>query len=93
MFCFLGVAASSLGIFWPRDWETAVSPGEVIKTYIEATEAAPVEGLHRDLSIYMHNSYLENEEGLEQFALLLQIGSGLLTLEVSLWMLATVVRF
>jgi hypothetical protein len=93
MFCFLGVAAASLGIFWPRGWETAVSPREVIETYIEATEAAPVERLHRDLSIYMSRSYLENEEGLEQFALLLQIASGLLTLEVILWMIATVVRF
>lgn len=93
MFCFLGAAASSLGIFWPRGWETAVSPREVLETYIEAAEAAPVEELHRDLSIYMHNSYLENEEGLEQFALLLQIASGLLTLEVILWMIATVIRF
>lgn len=93
MLCFLGVAVSSLGVFWPRGWETAASPREVIETYIEAAEAAPVEKLHRDLSIYMHNSYLENEEGLEQFGLLLQLASGLLTLEVTLWMIATVIRF
>jgi hypothetical protein len=41
----------------------------------------------------MHNSYLKNEEGLQQFALLLQIASGLLTLEVILWVTATVIRF
>lgn len=93
MLCFLGVAAASLGIFWPRRWESVVSPRRIIETYVEAAEAAPVERLHRDLSIYMHSSYLENEEGLEQFALLLQIASGLLTLEVVLWMIATVVRF
>jgi hypothetical protein len=93
MLCFLGVAAASLGIFWPRRWESAVNPRQVIETYIETAEAAPVEELHRDLSIYMHHSSLENEGGLEQFALLLQIASGLLTLEVILWMIATVVRF
>jgi len=93
MLCFLGVAVFSLGVFWPRGWETAASPMEVIETYIEAAEAVPVEKLHRDLSIYMHNSYLENEEGLEQFSLLLQLASGLLTFEVILWMIATVIRF
>jgi hypothetical protein len=40
----------------------------------------------------MHESSLENEEGLEQFALLLQIASARLTLEVVLWMIATVIR-
>jgi hypothetical protein len=93
MLCFLGVAAASLGIFWPRRWESAVNPRQVIVTYIETVEAAPVEELHRDLSIHMHNSYLDAEEGLDQFALLLQIASGLLTLEVILWMIASVVRF
>ncbi|HEX6455054.1 MAG TPA: hypothetical protein VF009_00880 [Solirubrobacterales bacterium] len=93
MLCFLGVAVSSLGIFWPRAWETAVNPREVMETYIEAGNAAPVEELHRDLSIYMHNSYLKNETDLEGFALLLQAASGLLTLEVVFWMIATVFRF
>jgi hypothetical protein len=92
MLCFLGASAASLGIFWPRPWESVVDPQDVIETYIEGNEAAPVEELHRDLSVYMRNSYLENEEGLEQFAVLLQIASGLLTTEVILWMIATVIR-
>jgi hypothetical protein len=93
MLCFLGVAAASLGIFWPRRWEGAVNPRQVIETYIETAEAARVEELHRDLSIYMHHSFLENEEGLEQFALSLQVASGLLTLKVILWVIASVIRF
>jgi hypothetical protein len=52
----------------------------------------PIEELHRDLSIHMHNSYLQNREGLDQLALLLQAASGLLALEVVLWMIALVVR-
>jgi hypothetical protein len=93
MLCFLGVAAASLGVFWPRRWESVVNPRQVIETYIETAEAAPVEDLHRDLSIHMHNSYLDAEEGLDKFALLLQIASGLLTLEVILWMIVSVVSF
>lgn len=69
MLCVLGVAAVSLGIFWPRRWESVVNPRQVIETYVESAEASPVEELHRDLSIYMHSSSLENKEGLEQFAL------------------------
>ena len=93
MLCFLGVAAASLGIFWPRRWESVANPQEVIDTYIEASEATSVEELHRELSIHMHDSYRDNDEGLDQFALLLQIASGLLTVEVILWMMATVFRF
>lgn len=93
MLCFLGVASASLGIFWPRKWESVVNPREVIDTYIEAVEAPPVGKVHRELAIHMHSSYRNNDEGLCQFALLLQVASGLLTLEVVLWMLAIVFRF
>jgi len=91
MASFVGVAASSLGIFWPRRWEIAISPREVIQTYVEAAEVSSVEEMHRDLSIYMHSGYLENEKSVEQFALLLQVASGLLTFEVMLLMMATVI--
>lgn len=92
MLCFAGATAACLATLWPRDWEVAASPREVIETYIEAADAGPVEKLHRDLSIHMHNSYLQNREGLEQFALLLQVASGLLALEVVLWLIAVVVE-
>jgi hypothetical protein len=92
MLCFAGVAAASLAVFWPRDWEVAANPREMIDTYIEAADAGLLEELHRDLSIHMHNSYLQNREGLDQLALLLQAASGLLALEVVLWMIALVVR-
>jgi hypothetical protein len=36
----------------------------------------------------MYSSYLKNREGIQQFAALLQISSGLLTLEVVLWIAA-----
>jgi len=91
LLCFVGVATASLGIFWPRKRETAAGPREVIETYIEAAEVAPVEKLHRDLSIHMHNSHLENREDVEQFALLLQVASALLTLEVILWLISIVI--
>ncbi len=85
---FVGVASVSLAILWPRRWEFTANPRDVIRTYIEADEPAPIEELHRDLSLHMHNSYVENREGLEQLAVFFQIASGLLTVEVILWIVA-----
>lgn len=44
--------------------------------------------IHRDLSIHMNKSYTANRVGVQQFAVLLQIASGLLTVEVILWIIA-----
>ena len=60
----------------------------MIQTYIEAEEPAPIDELHRDLSLHMHNSYVENRHGLEQLAVFFQIASGLVTVEVILWIVA-----
>jgi polyferredoxin len=89
---FVATAAAFLAILWPRKWEGAVNPREVIETYIESVELGPTEDLHRDLSLHMHRSYLENHEGLEQLALFLRLASGLLTLEVVLWVVAIALR-
>lgn len=85
---FVGVAVVSLAILWPRRWEFTANPRDVIQTYIEAREPAPIDELHRDLSLHMHNSYIENRGGLEQLAIFFQIASGLLTVEVVLWIVA-----
>jgi hypothetical protein len=85
---FAGVAVVSLAILWPRRWEFTANPRDVIQTYIEAEEPAPIEELHRDLSLHMHNSYIQNREGLEQLAIFFQAASGLLTIEVILWIIA-----
>ncbi|HXS33811.1 MAG TPA: hypothetical protein VN758_08585 [Solirubrobacterales bacterium] len=88
MIGFAGVAAISLAILWPRRWEFTANPRDVIQTYIEAENPALVEELHRDLSLHMHNSYIENRAGLEQLAIFFQIASGTLTVEVILWIIA-----
>jgi hypothetical protein len=93
LLCFVAVAAASLAILWPQRWEGKANPRDLIETYIESPQPAPIENLHRDLSLYMYDSYLENREGLDQFASLLQVASGLLTLEVILWMIALVITF
>jgi hypothetical protein len=85
---FLAMAATSLATLWPRKWEGAANPRQVIETYIESEEAMSLEDLHRDLSLHMSHSYLENHEGHEQLALFLRIGSGFLTLEVFFWVVA-----
>lgn len=88
MTTFVGAAVVSLAILWPRRWEFTANPRDVIQVYIEAEEPAPIEELHRDLSLHMHNSYLENRKGLEQLSVYFQIASGLLTVEVVLWVIA-----
>lgn len=86
--CFVAVAVASLAVLWPRKWESAANPRDVIESYIESEAPAHIENLHRDLSLHMHNSSLENQTGIEQFAVLLQIASASLTFEVVLWIAA-----
>lgn len=88
LICFIAVAVAALAVLWPRPWEGAASPREVIDAYIELAEIASVEELHRDLSLFLHSSYVENRVGLRQLAGLLQVASGLLTIEVALWIVA-----
>lgn len=85
---FVAVAATSLAILWPRRWEFTASPRDVIEGYIESSEPIRVEILYRDLSLRMHRSYLENHRGLERLAVSFQAASGLLTIEVVLWIAA-----
>ena len=85
---FVGVAVVSLAILWPRRWEFTANPRDVIETYIEADRPVSIEELHRDLSLHMHNSYADNRRGLEQLAIFFQLASGLLTVEVVLWIVA-----
>lgn len=89
---FVAVAAAALAILWPRSWEGAASPREVIETYIESLDPVSMVDLHRDLSLHMHGSYLENHEGLKQLGLFFRIASGLLTLEVALWIVAIAIK-
>jgi hypothetical protein len=88
LLCFVAVAVASLAILWPRKWESAANPRDVIEGYIESEAPARIENLHRDLSLHMHSSSLKNQAGIEQFSILLQIASASLTLEVVLWIAA-----
>lgn len=85
---FAGVALASLAILWPRRWEVATGPSKIIDTYIEAEEPAPIEAVHRDLSLHLYRSYNDNQAGLGQLALFFQIASGLLIAEVIFWIIA-----
>jgi hypothetical protein len=84
---FVGVGCISLAILWPWPWEFSADSRRLIETYIEGEEPARIDAIHRDLSFHMHNSYVSNRAGLGRLALLLQIASGLLSLEVIAWIL------
>lgn len=85
---FTGVAAASLAVLWPRRWEITASSGDVIATYIESAEPAPIEELHQELSLHMHGSYLLNQKDLEKLFVFFQIAGFLLAVEVVLWIVA-----
>lgn len=85
---FVAVAVVALAILWPRDWELSANPSELIRSYIETDESTAIEALHRDLSLFMHNSYVENRRGLGSLATRLQVASALLTIDVILWIIA-----
>jgi hypothetical protein len=85
---FAGVALASLAILWPRRWEFSAGSSKLIGAYVDTEEPPPIETLHRDLSLYMFESYIENQAGLGQLALFFQIASGLLTAEVIFWIIA-----
>ena len=88
MTSFVSVALASLAILWPHEWEFTTNPQDVIQTYIEGDKPAPIEELHRDLSLHMRESFIRNLKGQEQLAILFQIASGLLTIEVVFWVIA-----
>jgi len=88
LICFVAVAAVSLAVLWPREWNMKADPRDVIDTYIESFEPAPIEDLHRELSLHMHGSYLENRKGIWKLIVFLQTASVLLAVEVVLWLIA-----
>jgi hypothetical protein len=88
LIAFVGAATISLAVLWPHPWQLSAGSRAVVESYIEGEKPAMIDELHRDLSIHMHRSYAANRIGAQQLALLLQIASGLLTLEVVLWIIS-----
>jgi hypothetical protein len=87
---FVSVAIASLAILWPHRWEVGADPREVIDACMRLVEPVPAEDLYRELSLLVRESYLENREGLERLVVFFQIASGLLTVEVALWIVAII---
>lgn len=88
LLAFVGVAVVSLAILWPHRWELTTRPGDLIEAFMKRDDLPPIGELHRGLSVYMQDSYAENRTGLEQLSLFLQVASGLLTIEVVIWIAA-----
>lgn len=85
---FVAVAWVALAILWPYGWEFAANPQKILEAYIETDRPAEIEDLQRELALGMCDSYLRNRRGVELLTILLQVGSGLLTLEIVLWIVA-----
>jgi hypothetical protein len=85
---FIAVAAASLAILWPRSWESTANSRRVLESCIEPAEEIRIEDLYRALSLRMQVSFSANHQGLKELAALFQAASGLLTIEVVLWIAA-----
>ena len=60
----------------------------MVADLVELSPPAEIEDVYRDLSLYMHDSYLRNRGGLELLAFFFQLASGFLALEIVLWIIA-----
>jgi len=61
---------------------------EVVSIDVKSEHPVASEALHRELIHHMHASYLRNREGLDLLAVLFQMASSLLALEIALWLVA-----
>ena len=91
LLCFVVVAVASLAVLWPRGGYLMVAPRNVIDTFVGSAEPAPIEELHRELSLHMHDGYLENSRGQRKCIVFLQVASVSLAFEVVLWIIAIAV--
>lgn len=88
LLCFVAATATSLAILWPRGWEFAANSRRMVESCVESAEEIRIEDLYRDLSLRMRVSFSVNHRGLNELAALFQAASGLLTIEVVLWIAA-----
>lgn len=90
LIAFGGVAALSLALLWPYVWQVTMDPLRVVEIHVDSEHPAALEALHRELIHNLHTGYLRNREGLDFLAVLLQIASGMLALEIAIWMMSLV---
>jgi len=76
-----------LAALWPHRLEFTADSANVIESYLEDGNPVAAHTIHRDLSLHMHNSYLENKTGQKQVALRFRLAGCLLTLEVIFWLI------
>ncbi len=84
---FCGVATAVLAALWPHRLEFTADSANVIESYLEDGNRVPAPSIHRDLSLHMHNSYVENQIGQKRVALRFRLAGCLLTLEVIFWLI------
>ena len=90
---FVLVGAAVLAVLWPRsDWEFSASPVDVIATYIETDDPAPVVYIHRDLALHRAASYDRNARQLRWVFGAFRAGLVLLVIEVAAWLVALAER-
>lgn len=82
---FIATALVSLATLRSFRGEFTADVSNLIAIYLEASEPASIESLHRDLALHMHDSYVKNLEGLDRLEMFFQTASGLLITEVALW--------
>jgi hypothetical protein len=85
---FLAVVGVCLSTLWTYRWEFTADPHEMVDLYVETSSPAAIEDLYRRFALDMHDSYLRNRRGLELLAILFQIATVLLALEIVLWTVA-----
>jgi hypothetical protein len=89
---FIGVSVLALVLLWPREWIFSAVPRRIIATYVETDDPLPLPMIHRDLALHMEDSYVRNEQGLDQMLKVFQWALVLLALEVVTWTIELATR-
>ena len=89
--CFAFVGITLLALLWPwRDWRFTVNAQSFIQTYLEPSDAAPLQlpSIHRDLALHMESAWRANRVQLRWLQAAFRLAATVLVIEVILWIMA-----
>jgi hypothetical protein len=85
---FAAVGALTVYILYPRGgWVFGLSAKTLIKNFIDTQPKWQLSAMYRDLALHLENHYDRNARQLVRLFWLFRLASGLLVVEVILWLL------
>jgi hypothetical protein len=84
--CFVGAGGALIWLLWPReDWKFRFGPKRIISDYVESSEPADLDEMHRDLALHLGSNVVDNEAKLRRLWRGFEVACVLLVVEVVAW--------